>query len=178
MKVRRHRRKHARARKEADSNRGGYSLCLCWWVTTILFSSCWQHGWKHDWFQALQLICCALTRDFMWLNKEIGKVLSWSLHGDVWDCPTNITHMIYRLSLVASWIFLQDWKTLRTAVWLHTLELALSSVSKKTCTYKLAMIFLFSVVQLNIASHHCSLSCSNKPESFPTLNKNAAGTFF
>lgn len=37
-----HRRKHERARKEADPGRGGYSLRLCWWVKP---PTSWQHGW-------------------------------------------------------------------------------------------------------------------------------------
>lgn len=34
-----HRRKHERARKEGDPGRGGYSLRLCWWVTTLLLTT-------------------------------------------------------------------------------------------------------------------------------------------
>lgn len=116
MKVRRYRRKHVRARKEAAPDRGGCSVSLCGWVTSFLISS-WQYSWKYDWsgFTA-QPVCVNLW----FLGRKTQKYFKmcyvfffWkTLHRDTRDCPTlSLTHMIYilyHIQRTSLWIFLHD----------------------------------------------------------------------
>lgn len=74
MTVKRHRRKHDRARKEAASDRGGCSVCLYRWVATLALRSLRQHGST----TGVNLIACAWAGNLTpkwWGN--VKKLARW-----------------------------------------------------------------------------------------------------
>ena len=75
MKVKRQRRKHDRARKEADSGRGGCSLCLCRWVVLPLLLTKWLIKWSVS--RVVRNFCVFFSLFFPLLNhKHVSKMIS------------------------------------------------------------------------------------------------------